>query len=327
MNLIICASPFQVLLAEKIISLFSEEKFYSIMIMPERNKKYSYYANRLFSKSSGNGFYILNKPDKSKVEFFFELVKCKIKFNKIKSVNKVFLANVDNIFFQFILSSINFKELYSFDDGLANIVYSSGLYNGNQSSIFTKLIYYFLGNKYNYRKLKEMIKFHYTVYDKKNIVDKTILLDIFDSLNTLPQEKIFKDPNLYKNKVSILLGQPIYEQENLSKDDILSKQIDVIKKINKEFNIDYYFPHPREGYIVEDIEYIETDLIFEDYLIQNMKMDTFYTIYTFFSGAALHWNNLDNVKVISIQPSDYSIERLDNYKIMSEFGVNVYRML
>lgn len=322
MNLIVCASPFQVLLAEKIIELFPTEKFYSIVVLPEKNDKYSYYADRLFSKCSEGGEYVFNKPGRRKISAFFSLIRHRSRYKALPKFEKVFLANVDNIFFQFLLSSINFKELYSFDDGLANIVYSSGLYNDKRISFITRFIYVILGNKYDYHELKTIIKAHYTVYDKKNIIDNRVKLNLID-VESLQGFKGTRKNNSYNNRMSIFLGQPIYEQETLSDEALIQKQLELMKKINSKFKIDYYFPHPREHYIFDGVKYIKTKLIFEDYFIQTLDMDTHYTIYTFFSGASIYWKDLDNVDVIAIQPLDYSSDRLDNYQIMREFGIEV----
>ncbi|STO59398.1 glycosyl transferase family protein [Canicola haemoglobinophilus] len=47
MNLIICCTPLQVLIAEKIIDLYPENKFYGILFDALDNKKFELYGKRL----------------------------------------------------------------------------------------------------------------------------------------------------------------------------------------------------------------------------------------------------------------------------------------
>lgn len=50
MNLIICCTPLQVLIAERIIEKFPEQKFYGVMLTTVENAKMAFYRERLRRK-------------------------------------------------------------------------------------------------------------------------------------------------------------------------------------------------------------------------------------------------------------------------------------
>ncbi|KYL06621.1 CMP-N-acetylneuraminate-beta-galactosamide-alpha-2, 3-sialyltransferase, partial [Mannheimia haemolytica] len=47
MNLIICCTPLQVLIAEKIIEMHPNERFYGVMLSTVKNAKFDFYQARL----------------------------------------------------------------------------------------------------------------------------------------------------------------------------------------------------------------------------------------------------------------------------------------
>ncbi|STY64560.1 Glycosyltransferase family 52 [Mannheimia haemolytica] len=60
-----------------------------------------------------------------------------------KKFNKVFLANINELEIQFLLSAISFQELNTFDDGTANIVQNSIFYQAENIGLNRKLINFF----------------------------------------------------------------------------------------------------------------------------------------------------------------------------------------
>ncbi|MCT8845026.1 glycosyltransferase family 52 protein, partial [Glaesserella parasuis] len=99
--------------------------------------------------------------------------------------------------------------------------------------------------------------------------------------------------------------------------------VNAVRKIFELFNINYYYPHPRERFAINDINYIKSELIFEDYFISHFMPDTEYTIYTFYSGAVLSFINLPNIKIISIKPNICKDEISQDFYIMKLFGIEV----
>ena len=75
------------------------------------------------------------------------------------------------------------------------------------------------------------------------------------------------------------MGQPIYELLiDISECKKNDKNIYFSKLAIENFRIDFYYPHPREKYRIDNVEYIVSDLVFEDYLLSILEYDTNYTI-------------------------------------------------
>ncbi|HDL2935365.1 TPA: glycosyltransferase family 52 protein, partial [Mannheimia haemolytica] len=249
MNLIICCTPLQVLIAEKIIEMHPNERFYGVMLSTVKNAKFDFYQARLAQKCEQ--FFAMQQHSE-RIQLLKEIIYLKRTFGG-KKFNKVFLANINELEIQFLLSAISFQELNTFDDGTANIAQNSIFYQAENIGLNRKLINFFLGNKYSLEKLKQRSKTHYTIYKNfPNIIENTVYIDLInqvESVGTAPSND---------DITHILLGQPIFERDD-------EKNIALAEKVIQQFGIDLYLPHPREKYELENVEYINTNLIFEDY--------------------------------------------------------------
>lgn len=319
MNLIICCTPLQVIIAEKIIEQYPNEEFYGVMLCAVKNKKFEYYYSRLSMKCKVS---TIQNVDLSQGRLntiknclkIKELVKYKIKFDR------VFLANINSVFIGVILKNNDFSELYTFDDGTVNIYYKSDFYISPKIGKFRRVIKSFLIGKYDDRFIKNNSLCHYSIFKgKRNIINNVKFLDLLSDYN---------EKNETKNEtMRIFLGQPIYElisDKNLGY-EWLGK---MYSRIIKELNIDFYMPHPREIYRVDGVNDIDTDLIIEDYIVQNSFNGEKYVLYTLFSSAALSLTGLRNVRIISIRPNEIkSIPELDKYyTIMEENKVEIHEI-
>lgn len=320
MNLIICSTPFQVLVAEKIIKKYPEKTFFAMMIVMNDNEKYRYYARRLLDKCSGNGEIYTLKKQKSKFGAVIDLLFLKLKGLNLKNIDDIYLASFDSILIQTFISGIKFNKLYTFDDGTANIVNDSYYYSVDRHKNFTfKLAKFLLKNPYDLNILKNQSIQHYTVYQLKNVMDNTVYLSLYDNL-----ENSCIDKNQQKETISFLLGQPIYElDKSLTKQQSDEQNIQIARDIIKKFKIDYYFPHPRENYRIDGVEYIQTKLVAEDYFLQKLSPAYQYKIYTFCSGAVFPFFGMDFVEVICIQPHDCPESLISSYELMKNAGANI----
>lgn len=317
MNLIICTTPFQVMLAEKIIEKHPNEEFYGIFFFQVKNKKYTHYSNILSKACKKYSSYYVN-PAKSKALYIATLIFLRVKSAFLKNkIDKIFVSSIDGINIHFLLSSMDMTrtKIYTYDDGTANIVEDSFFYKRIRRKL--DCLGYILGNKHNIDSLKKMSVCHYSIYEQKNIIDNVVRLNLI-GLNSFREDKKSTIPN----RVSIFLGQPIYELVSglYNKDDM---NVSLCSLIVNLFNVDYYFPHPRENYKISNVEYIDTELIFEDFFAKHYDPNINYTLYTFFSGCVLSFVNLDNVEVVSIKPSNCPSEFLSSYKLFSNMGINI----
>ncbi|MFQ9134180.1 MAG: glycosyltransferase family 52 [Haemophilus parainfluenzae] len=86
-----------------------------------------------------------------------------------KKFDKIFVANIENILIQSIISSLKFNELITFDDGTANILKNSMLYQNNESWKL-KFIKFIFMIDHDINTLKDISSLHYTIYDMDNII-------------------------------------------------------------------------------------------------------------------------------------------------------------
>lgn len=302
MNLILCYTPLQVLIAEKIIELYPNEKFYGVMLCSVKNPKFDYYATRLAQKC--HQFYsLVQKTDR--IGLFKQIIALKLKFSR-KRFDKVFLASINDIQIQFILSSICFEQLYTFDDGTANIVPSSVYYQPEINTLIRQGINLLLGNKFSITQIKALSQSHYTIYPNyPNIINNTQSIKLGNDM----VEKIEES-----SIVNLLLGQPIYAENE--------KNIALTKQVIEQFKIDYYLPHPREQYQLENVSYIKTPLIFEDYISQTSENKK-YRIYTYFSSGVLNVISNPNLEIYAIQIDVDKPEYIECYDLFAKLGIKV----
>lgn len=307
MNLIICCTPLQVLIAEKIIEMHPNEEFFGVMFFTVKNAKFDYYQERLAKKCSQ--FFAMQQHIE-RIQLLKEIIYLKRKFGG-RQFDKVFLANINELEIQFVLSAIKFNTLNTFDDGTANIVKQSIFYQAEEQGLNRKIINTLLGNKYSLEKLKTLSKAHYTLYkDFPNIIENTIYVDLMIGKN-ITEAKSQSD-----DVVNILLGQPVFERED-------DKNIALAEKVIERFNIQRYLPHPREKYQLKNVEYIHTNLIFEDYIFQEFSNKKC-RVYTYFSSAVINiLNKSPNIEVISLRVNVDNPAYLASYDLLEKLGVNI----
>ncbi|MDO5054450.1 MAG: glycosyltransferase family 52 [Pasteurella oralis] len=303
MNLIICCTPLQVLIAEKIIAQFPETEFYGVMLATVSNKKFDFYRQRLAQKC-GPFFTMIQHNDR--FNLLKEIVYLKSKFCG-KKFDQVFVANINDLQIRFLLSAIKFNQLNTFDDGTINIVKNSMFYQDDPPTLKRKCINVLFGNKYGIQQLRALSQRHYTIYHGfKNIVDNVENLNLVEHCDVQTVDTDY---------INVLLGQPIFLDDQ--------RNIALAEQVIKRFNIHYYLPHPREKYHLENVEYIETELIFEDYIIQQCKTKK-YRIYTYFSSAIINiMNKSANIDVVALKIATENPAYDACYDLFDELGINV----
>lgn len=307
-SLFICLTPLQTLIAKKIIE--KHQLSYDILCLSyNENEKFNYYFHLIGEKS--DHFYRYVVKSVSKFGRFVELLKFKkfIKNNlKKNTYENVFFASVDNIFCHLVLSLIGKTNIYTFDDGTANIFKGSIFFKNKESSQLQVLISKVVGNSYDLQIVKSETKLHYTIYPMMdNIVKNTQALSIFDN-STHVSDKVIK----------IYLGQPL---ENFNMKDT-SKIFEYLKSKS----ISNYFPHPREIKKEEGFHYLETPLIFEDYIILLLKDGYFVEIYTVLSSVALNLVNTKNVKAFILLESQLIPHYQDLYNLFHDVGCKIEKI-
>lgn len=296
-NLIICWTPLQMVVAERIIDLHPKEKFYTIVMnSSSKNDRFEYYSSRLAQKSERfSSFYIYPQAE-NKYFVYTTLLELKLKSLLFPDVKSIFLANVEKLENHTIISSFPNAQIKTFDDGTVNLIKSSGLLSDTEyvSGIINKKIYKtFINSTHSPKEVREGSVEHYTIFkDFPNVMNKKGRKMTYLSLFNASQ---LKESSQIKDTIKIMLGTVEKDLKETS------------EKAVEHFKIRYTTLHPRQTYKLDNAITLKSKLIIEDYLLGEIKKnpDTQYEIYTFFSGAALTLREFPNVKVYAIKPTSF----------------------
>lgn len=283
-SLIICLTPLQMLIAEKIISLNPDKQFDLLVIALSDNEKYKHYYQKL-SKFCENSLYY--KAPSGFIGFLGFIKKLKLNKLNIKYRN-IYLASIDSRHIQYIISKSSKANIYTFDDGTANIMQNSIYYQNSKPTIpiWKRAIWRALGIKYYMEDIKTLSSTHYTIYKGlPNIISNTKYISLYQSPETTSNVQI-------KNTLRVYLGQPLNDISSIFDNYFLNDTL-------KNLNLDFYFPHPRERNIplADDFIVINTEHVFEDYIITLLETNpsTNIEVFSFTSSALLNIAGLDRV--------------------------------
>ena len=286
-NLIIATTPLQAKIANYIQNLYSEEKFLKAYLTPVMNERQEYYF-RDFDL-------IFHVADEATYEE--ALSEC------AKEFDKIFYASFDNPLILDIVASSKYKHLMSFDDGYANI-YPRGMYA-------LPLNYRQVGKSGLTRDdLINKTEKHYTLYNSDFHVvakEKLVHLENFFKLDVEPVQN--------GKTAKVLLGQNFSEEDE-------SISVNFITTYAKALNIDYYVPHPKERFKIDNVKYLVTPLIFEDALVELFKQYEYVEVYHFTSSVSLHLKNTQNVSVKGIAVQYYNDRQNELRRLGCDF-INV----
>lgn len=286
-NLIIATTPLQAKIANYIQKLYSEEKFLKVYITPVMNERQEHY-----SRDFDLVFHVADEATYDQV-----LNQC------TKEYDKIFYASFDNQLILDIVARSKHKHLMSFDDGYADI-YPKGMYAQPLNNMQV--------GKYGLTRddLINNTEKHYTLYDSDfHVVAKEKLVHL---------ENFFKldiDPVNNGKTAKVLLGQNFSEEDE-------SISVNFITIYAKALNVDYYVPHPKEKFKIDNVKYLVTPLIFEDALVELFKEYEFVEVYHFTSSVSLHLKNTENIVVKGIEVAYYNDRQKELRRLGCEF-INV----
>lgn len=313
-SLVICLTPLQMLIAEKIIEKNSNEKFDLLVISLFDNEKYRHYFNRLKEKVNVAYYYVYQPSNKlNNLKNFLNFKKFfKTNYSEYKNYKNYYLASIDSRHCQWVLSLASPQcNLYTFDDGTANIFPNSIYYLDKKNILLTRIFLRLQGIKLMTLDLKNISKKHFTIYhNMPNAFDNVEHISLFST----PESK----KKIKKNVVKILLGQPLHE---------ISPKLDYqyTNKVIEKLNVDYYFPHPRENLKkfenINNVEILKTNLIFEDFIVDFINKNNIeLELYSFTSSAAINCSGLDSVKIYFIFENIINEVNSDIYKIIKNLN-------
>lgn len=304
-NLIICMTPLQIIIALNIIK--NNKCDYEVCVLSyTANSKYDYYCQLLKENGVEVKFFLLN--NKNNINRLINVFKIKKMFSG-KSYLSVYVASIDNANIYTVLSCIEFKNFFTFDDGTANIFKNSSYYVVRSNNFIMKL----LGVNWDVNKVKNKTELHYTIYkDFSNIVENTSYLKLFSSRNYVKNKN--KNKNKHKN---LYLGQA-FDGEN----KFLS--LIIFKRLNQKVKDLLYYPHPREANInLDENVLVKSDLVVEDYILNLLNGGYHVNLYSFCSTAAFNLASVENVSVYFVRTEETRCSFFSVYKFIESHNMNL----
>ena len=315
MNLIICATPLHILIAQRIIEQNPKEDYFILTYLNTDNPKTLYYHEQLIKKCRG-GIVVIKSHKEGTINAYINILKLLSIGLRIPKCKRVYLTNTNVPDIHLMLVRQRKAEIITFDDGTRNIIGDIP-----EDFFYFKRLQLYL-YKYNLipsnQYLKSQRSKHYSIYKYPNNMGPSEYIPLFTT-------DIESEGKKFNEEEHILLGQPIYELEIQSKikNTILSEQV------IKDYNITKYFPHPRESYHISGVEYIDTHLIIEDYLIQELKEhpERKYIIYSYCSTAVLNLQEISKqIEFVLLQPNDTPDFLKETYNLFSKLGFSITQL-
>ena len=315
-NIFICVTPFEILIAEKIIKFkkIPKKKCRVIFLIDKISKKNRYYFNKIKKISVKSSFFLLNKLRYP--IYYFELNKLVKKTNpKI-----IHIAAIDSSLIQYVLNKNNFEKIYTFDDGIGNLTKTYNV--GYKKHILKKIFDLMLGINFEEKKILKKADDHYTIYQNKknNFSKKPVFIG-----------HLFKKVKFKKFKKCSLVIGPVfkdlfhsYEKEKFLY--ILKKYKIFLKKFSKREKI-YIINHPREienKFRLKNLVNIDTKYLAEEYIIKILsKKFKEVTLYSFpVSTVTINLKYLSSIKNVFFYSFQNSIRSFEAIKVANKFNLN-----
>lgn len=315
MNLIICATPLHILIAERIIEQNPKEDYFILTYLNTDNPKTLYYHEQLIKKCRG-GIVVIKSHKEGTINAYINILKLLSIGLRIPKCKRVYLSNTNVPDIHLVLVRQRKAEIITFDDGTRNIIGDIP-----EDFFYFKLLQLYL-YKYNLipsnQYLKSQRSKHYSIYKYPNNMGPSEYIPLFTT-------DIESEGKKFNEEEHILLGQPIYELEIQSK----MKNTILAEQVIKDYHITKYFPHPRESYHISGVEYIDTPLIIEDYLIQEFKKhpERKYIIYSYCSTAVLNLQGISNqIEFVLLKPQDTPELVQGVYDLFEKLGFQITQL-
>ncbi len=318
MNLIICYTNLQILIAQRIIELYPNEEFYGLLYTHKNSSKNEYYAKQLKAKCTKLEVIYIEDLQGSKLKSNYKRLLLFFKHCWVPKFDKIFIASIDICDIHLCLHRMSQAEVITYDDGSLNLnpVAFNKILGYSKGSLLYRLLNRFFGVP-SFRDLLKRKTKHYTIYKAPNVMGKATFIHLF------PIHLFDSKDVSIQNIKRILLGQPFYKFGGFEKEQYAKTTNAVIER----FAIDYYYPHPREDFQIDGLIYIDSPYLFEDYLFQEIKKNpnTKFEVYSYCSSVLLNLAELKSkqLSMTAIRPSLMPKELLPTYDSIASLGIKI----
>lgn len=318
MNLMICITPLQVLIAKQIIKQ-NNQPFIGLYLPYGDNPKHRYYFEQLKQICEKSAF--IELKNKTWQERFATLNTLKATLKNLaiwqKPLDNVYLASIDVLFLQFVISKVQFQHLYTFDDGTANIFPNSTYFQPLPKSLPQQLFKQAVGITYaNIPSILAVSKKHYTIFPhEKNLIDPIEPIYLFDKVESRQAENLPVKRLLLGQALDSFIGEKAYRE--------------IIENMVNHFHIDAFCPHPRENLDFSDLlPVIHSDKIIEDYMVDELQAlpNTQFEIYTFISTAVFSLKQFPRTQVFMVYTQALWEKFPDAYQFLASRGFTLINL-
>jgi len=299
-NIFICMTPLHLLISEKILEQKINKVNFLIYIPnrnTEQNKHYFDRVNCSFHKA----YY--NPIDKNLFIYLYEIIKVCLKLRNDDKIN-YFVGNLKSVFSRLPMLITGYKEINIFDDGFANILPNSFLYQPEKKYI--KIFFKIFNSRLEYEIAQNSIKKYYTIFKNNQILNHTYI-ELFKNTSSINS----------KNTRSILLTSPFSEYKILDTEE----ESNLYKKVIQEYSITDVLMHPNEKKIkISEINILNDIFIAEEYVSMLSKTSNI-IVYAFYSTALLNLSLNDNLNIICLHYK--KIHTIKNKIIFNSLDIKV----
>ncbi|XOB91196.1 glycosyltransferase family 52 [Pseudomonadota bacterium 24LQ007] len=232
--LFIVRTPFQAWFCERLIERLGIGCYDFLYITHNNSKEDVFYYNSL-SSGARNSRYVFVKPALFDVFTNLKLVyRVRGWFSKDR-YDCVYMASINSYIINSLACSFHDAELFSFDDGAANLVEDGPYYISDSS--FRSWFYNAIFRAQPVEKVRKKISRHYTIYRGFNNIVEEERLSYLDGW--APNRRRNVDYSQVDKSKRYFIGAPFHE--------VMSKaEIDSMLRLLGDVRIDGYIRHPRE---------------------------------------------------------------------------------
>lgn len=296
----ICVTPLQSFIAMQLIRRKRITDYVAVNINAHDNERTRSYFSKLAANSLESRYVLL---DSGIYQNYFK-VRGAVNSWKQYNISSIYLASIDTVFAQHIVSNHQLAKIYTFDDGSVNIVQSSILHEKSPLAAQQRIAYFFLRGHKDQDWIKSRIVRHFTLYENMpNIVEpeRVEFIDLFGEHENMEREML-------SERVKVFLGF-----------DAASTYYSAVKYIAP----DIYIPHPMEKRDQKWINYVSTDLLAEHYLSHLLERYVTIDLYACKSSALLNVINPRIRKFVVDLYGNQSQWQRDYNKLAMQMGCEI----
>lgn len=327
-HVFICITPLQVLIAQRIIAdlITQPAQIIGLYLPYADHAKHRHYFAKLQAVCDQAAFVVLkNQTWQQRFATLHQLKHTLKQLNLWQQpVERVYLASIDVLFLQYVMAKINFHQLYTFDDGTANIFPNSSYHQPLPKSRAMQAFKKLLGIRHaDVGAVLSASQAHYTIFPHEtNVIANTIPIALYpDRPATLAKIATVTPPQQTVKR--LLLGQGL--------DAFIGEAAyrELVQAMITRFDIDAFVPHPRERLDFGALlPVLATDNIIEDYVMAELHQhpNQVIEIYTFMSTAVFTLKDLPRTRITLVYNRVLWQQFAEAYQFLASRGFRLVDM-